>query len=116
MAGRQDTFGVPLRFDPKLGSCAKAGVDPDIFFPQGTSREVASKTAQAKAMCSQCPMIEACLLSAMDNAEWGIWGGSTMKERQTMRRSRKQIDLHLRLLMEGKYRVSSEDENTIIYD
>lgn len=55
-------------------------------------------------------------MSALDNREWGIWGGTTMKERQGMRRSRKQIDLHLQLLKEGKYRVSSEDENTIIFD
>lgn len=115
MAGKQIT-GVPLRFDPLDGNCAKSTVDPDIFFPEGKRDEVASKTARAKALCSACPVAEACLMSALDGKEWGIWGGATESERQTMKRNRKQIPIHLQLLKEGKYRVSGKDENSIPFN
>lgn len=117
MTGRimkQDT--IKIMFDPKLGSCAKDGIDPDIFCPEGSREDVRRMTAEAKRVCSGCPMVEVCLTQAIHNKEWGIWGGSTMAERDLMRRSRKQITLHLDLLMQGKYRVSDKDENTIPFN
>lgn len=35
-----------------------------------------------KAICAQCPLVEACLKDAIDNKEeYGVWGGTTPGER-----------------------------------
>lgn len=58
----------------------------DMFFPaRGAS------TAEAKAICAECPAQEACLDQAMRNREHhGIWGSTSERER---RRTRRQIRL-----------------------
>lgn len=58
----------------------------DMFFPgRGAS------TAEAEAICAECPAQAACLDQAMRLGEkQGIWGGSTGRER---RRYRRQIRL-----------------------
>lgn len=113
---RPKAEGVPLRFNPKDGNCAKPNTQLDIFFPEGKPAEIIAKTTQAKQMCATCPIVDLCLLSALDNDEWGIWGGSTKTERKALRKSRSSIDLHLKNLKTGNYRVSGKDENTIIKD
>lgn len=61
------------------------GVDPDIFFP--VSDEDA---AQAKAICAECPVREACLEWALATRERdGVWGGATERERRRMIRQRR---------------------------
>lgn len=54
------------------------GVDPDLFFP-----ERGASTKEAKAVCSDCIVIEECLGYALQNGEKdGIWGGLTERERR----------------------------------
>lgn len=61
------------------------GVDPDIFFP--ISDEDAG---QAKAICAECPVREACLEWALATRERdGVWGGATERERRRMIRQRR---------------------------
>ena len=61
------------------------GVDPDIFFP--VSEEDAF---QAKAICAECPVREACLEYALATRERdGVWGGATERERRRMIRQRR---------------------------
>jgi WhiB family transcriptional regulator, redox-sensing transcriptional regulator len=61
------------------------GVDPDIFYP--ASDEDAE---EAKAICAQCPVREACLEYALANRERdGVWGGATERERRRMIRQRR---------------------------
>jgi WhiB family transcriptional regulator, redox-sensing transcriptional regulator len=61
------------------------GVDPDIFYP--VSDEDAE---EAKAICAQCPVREACLEYALGNRERdGVWGGATERERRRMIRQRR---------------------------
>jgi WhiB family redox-sensing transcriptional regulator len=40
----------------------------------------------AKAYCGRCPVRSKCLEFAQDNAVYGIWGGTTVQERQRIRR------------------------------
>lgn len=61
------------------------GVDPDIFYP------VSDEDAEdAKAVCSQCPVKEACLDWALTTREReGVWGGATERERRRIIRRRR---------------------------
>ena len=44
---------------------------------------------KAKAVCTTCPVIDQCLMYAMDNNEFGVWGGMTANERKNYRRREK---------------------------
>ena len=55
----------------------------ELFFPSPGGKEEA---AEAKALCAQCEVKSACLAFAMSTAVDGIWGGTTAKERQQIRR------------------------------
>lgn len=57
--------------------CAQA--DPESFFPEAQGQTAESR--KAKAICRKCPVITQCYDYALHNAEWGIWGGTSMNER-----------------------------------
>lgn len=90
-------FAVPLR-DPTLpaprtekwawqidGACRDK--DSNLFFDNSESLSVG---AQAKRICSGCPVLEQCREYAVDAAEpYGVWGGLTPPERERVRRQRK---------------------------
>jgi WhiB family redox-sensing transcriptional regulator len=61
-----------------------AEVDPEIFFPE---RGGSSKAARA--VCSQCDVRSQCLEYALNNKEqFGIWGGTSERERRRLRKER----------------------------
>lgn len=63
-----------------LARCAE--VDPEIFFPE---RGGSSKAARA--VCNECCVRQECLLYALNNREqFGIWGGTSERERRRLRR------------------------------
>jgi len=63
------------------------GIDADIFYP---ATEDESDAAQAKAVCAECPVRQACLEYALAHREHeGIWGGSTERERRRIIRQRR---------------------------
>ena len=70
---------------PWATKAACAGVDPALMFPgQGDD------TRPAKAVCDGCPVKAECLNHALRHHEnWGIWGGTSEKERRQMRRTRR---------------------------
>lgn len=75
------TAPAHLRFMDK-GMCR--GLDPDMFFPErgGPIRE-------AKAVCQACAVRVECLEYALDRGEkFGIWGGTSERERRQLRRTR----------------------------
>lgn len=77
-----DLFASPAFMD--LGSCR--GMDPDIFFP-----DRGESLAPAQAVCAECIVAEECLEYALDNGErFGVWGGTSERERRRIRRARKQ--------------------------
>ena len=66
------------------------GEDPELFFPVGSSAPAIEQTARAKAVCRQCPVIEACLAWALDTCQdAGVWGGLDEEERRVIRRARR---------------------------
>jgi WhiB family transcriptional regulator, redox-sensing transcriptional regulator len=61
-----------------------AQTDPEAFYP-----EKGGSTREAKRVCLACPVRQDCLQAALDNDErWGIWGGTSERERRKMKRAR----------------------------
>lgn len=63
--------------------------DPELFFPAGDSPQWADQVAEAKLVCSMCPVKETCELLALETGQQdGIWGATTPQERgRTKRRA-----------------------------
>jgi len=69
-------------FPPFWSEGACAGVDPELFFP-----ERGASTREAKTVCSTCPVRAECLGWALTNHEkFGIWGGTSERERRRIKR------------------------------
>ena len=65
---------------------ACAGYPNELFFPVGESPDEAS-IAKAKEICAACPVTGDCLTYALEtNQRSGIWGGTSEKERKSLRR------------------------------
>ena len=63
------------------GACR--GVDPELFFPVGSSGPALHQIAQAKAVCAGCLVRDDCLGYAVTTGQSaGIWGGATEEERR----------------------------------
>lgn len=78
----------PYLFDEDEGELAWqadalcAQTDPEAFFP-----EKGGSTRDAKRVCAECPVSEACLEYALAKDErFGIWGGLSERERRRLRR------------------------------
>ncbi|MFI6642442.1 WhiB family transcriptional regulator [Streptomyces sp. NPDC050504] len=71
-----------------LRSAACVRVDPELFFPVGTSGPALRDTRAAKAVCARCPVAEQCLSWALDTGQaTGVWGGTCPEERALLRRA-----------------------------
>ena len=65
-----------------------------IFFPSDTAegdqtnyKMIKRRTERAKEICFSCPVQRECFQEAMYSREfYGVWGGSTEKERETIRK------------------------------
>lgn len=55
--------------------------DPEIFFPErgGTKRWAAN-------VCKSCRVSSECLQQALEGDEWGVWAGTTPKDRQALQK------------------------------
>jgi WhiB family redox-sensing transcriptional regulator len=63
-------------------------VDPDLFFPVGTTGPALHQIDEAKRICGTCPVRAACLDWALAHGtSSGVWGGTTEEERHALRRS-----------------------------
>lgn len=61
--------------------------DPDLFFPVGTTGPAIEQIDNAKAVCRDCSVSDACLEFALTtNQDSGIWGGTSEEERRKLRR------------------------------
>jgi WhiB family transcriptional regulator, redox-sensing transcriptional regulator len=66
-------------------SAACRGVDPEIFYPASEEESL-----EAKSVCGDCAVREACLEFALGSRERdGVWGGATERERRRMLRQRR---------------------------
>ncbi|MFJ2262901.1 WhiB family transcriptional regulator [Streptomyces sp. NPDC087844] len=62
-------------------------VDPDLFFPIGSTGPALVQIEDAKSVCRRCPVREECLNWALDTGQSiGVWGGRSEAERRTLRR------------------------------
>ena len=69
----------------KHGACR--GLDVEIFYPV---TEDEADADEAKAICGECPVRQACLEHALAHREReGIWGGATERERRRIVRQRR---------------------------
>ena len=62
-------------------------VDPDLFFPVGTTGIALDQIEQAKAVCRACEARVECLEFALaTNQESGVWGATSEEERRKLRK------------------------------
>ena len=68
-----------------LAACRTADVNIDAFFPSRGER-----IDEAKRICATCPVREECLEYALVNfITHGIWGGTSERERRSLRRQQR---------------------------
>lgn len=80
---------------PSQGACR--GEDPDALFVQGAAQQ------QAKLVCRSCPVRSECLAHALDTrTEFGVWGGTTERERRQILRDHPQVGSWRELLERAK--------------
>jgi WhiB family redox-sensing transcriptional regulator len=61
--------------------------DPELFFPVGDRGAALDQIAEAKAVCSICPVMQECRDRALaTREEFGIWGGLTERQRRAIHR------------------------------
>ncbi len=61
--------------------------DPELFHPIGETGPALAQIAEAKTVCSRCPVINACLAFALDNGiDSGVFGGTSESERRNLKR------------------------------
>ncbi|PRX45914.1 transcription factor WhiB [Prauserella shujinwangii] len=64
--------------------------DPELFFPVSELGPGARQTAEAKSVCARCPVRAECLDYAIDEGlDFGIFGGTTERERRELLRRRR---------------------------
>ena len=62
-------------------------VDPELFFPIGTTGPALLQIEEAKAVCHRCEVIETCLRWAIESGQdTGVWGGLSENERRALKR------------------------------
>lgn len=69
---------VPTKFENPL--CSE--IDTELFFP--TNGEQAQAEA-AKRICKKCPHLAECFEWALNYERFGVWGGTSPRERQRIR-------------------------------
>ena len=83
---RRDAAGTDWR-----DRAACRDVDPDVFFPIGTSGASLLQIDEAKQICRTCPVCGPCLRWALDSGDAGVWGGTTEDERRNDRQLRRPL-------------------------
>lgn len=74
----------------QVDSLCRTAPDAAIFFPSPGDTEA---LRAAKAMCSECPVVQDCLEYALGNNErYGIWGGKSTRERLLMLRAKRMLE------------------------
>jgi WhiB family redox-sensing transcriptional regulator len=65
-------------------------VDPELFFPIGTTGPAAAQIEAAKQVCVSCTVRDECLEWALTTGQdAGVWGGTSEEERRSIRRARR---------------------------
>ncbi len=89
---RIDTGGVRTTAMDWRHQAACRDVDPEIFFPIGTTGPALAQIEAAQSICGTCAVQQECLEWAMETAQdAGIWGGTTEEERRELRRGARTV-------------------------
>jgi len=73
------------------GACLSA--DPDLFFPISAKGPAEKQIARAKTICAGCRVRQECLEFAITHdLTYGIWGGTTLEDRQRARRRKRRAE------------------------
>jgi WhiB family transcriptional regulator, redox-sensing transcriptional regulator len=83
-----------------------------VCHSQANSEIFKSNPKRAKRICNSCPVASECFQYALIYGEWGIWGGTTFKERQMMVRSSPQLQADL--IRQAKSQGLYEDRFSIV--
>lgn len=67
-----ETYDAPWR---KRARCLE--MDPQVFFPSDSDGVL-----MAKKICERCPVKRQCLEYAFENGLYGVWGGTSERERR----------------------------------
>jgi hypothetical protein len=71
---------MPWQFEG--ASCS--GVETDYYFPE--QNKISQENVLAKKICSVCVWQSDCLTYALHYKVLGIWGGTTLKQRDALRK------------------------------
>ena len=64
-------------------------VEPELFFPIGTTGPALRQVEEARAVCQRCDVTEVCLNWAIETGQdAGVWGGLNEDERRSLKRKR----------------------------
>ena len=63
-----------------------ASMDPELFFPEGSSSAVVKAKKMLAPVCGSCKFQSDCLDYALHTDVQGIWAGTTDSERRALRR------------------------------
>lgn len=62
------------------------GTDPEAFYP-----EKGKPTTGARGICAKCPVATECLEAALErNDQWGVFGGKSLRQRNQIRKQRRE--------------------------
>jgi WhiB family redox-sensing transcriptional regulator len=81
-----ESWEYPDFADAEKGAPSCQGKDVELFFVDPNEATYRHSTAEAKTLCKQCPYVAECLEWAFKNNELGVWGGTTERERASMKR------------------------------
>src|ERR1700761_400360 len=85
------------------------GTDPDELFVQGAAQN------RAKLICRGCPVRTECLADALDNGiEFGVWGGTTERERRALLRRRPDVASWRELLEHARDRYERQGIDELV--
>lgn len=76
--------------------CVDKRVDPEIFFADDTQIPDKAIVEQAREICLSCLDRVPCLMWALQNEDYGLWGGYTANERRYFKKRKLNKLQHLK--------------------
>lgn len=69
------------------GACRRSNTETFFFAEAERGKRRLAREQAAKAVCATCPVVQACLDHALKVREpYGVWGGTTPEERESILR------------------------------
>jgi WhiB family redox-sensing transcriptional regulator len=84
--------------DLSSGRCSEIG--SEFFFPDSENERDTSMYSFGKKICASCEIKQTCLDWAVHHEGFGLWGGTTPRERMVIRRK---LNIQLESIIPGDY-------------